>query len=294
MTIPDFSISKSNQWSSVASLIEEIQDRIPEDKIENIFPVLNRAIRTISKRLFMMRSDLIVGDLNVPFYAQVTYTATTIAFVTGTPPTITDSASGFVTADLQAGTYITTNSTTNPGPFRVTAVAAGILTLARTDSVTTEAAGISKTITMKADRAPLSDDFWGLVDKPYISGKTWTLDPSPGIATEISYTSAGEPHYFRVKGTDLWLIPATGSDITILGDYFKKPAEVTQMEDAVPFAQLLDDVFQEYLIMALGGGAAMTSETLKSYLEGQVDIIVANRSQKAATDMPDGINWSTL
>ncbi len=294
MVVADFSISSSNQWSSVADLIEEIQDRIPEDKIENIFPVLNRAIRAVAKRLFMMKSDLIIGSLSLPFYAQVTYTASTIVFVAGTPATITDSANGFVTAALQAGTYITTNSSNNPGPLRITSVAAGTLTLSRDVSLTSESAGSSRTLTMKADRAPLADDFWGLVEEPYINGKTWTLKPSPGLETEIQYTSAGESYYFRVKGTDLWLIPATGSAITILGNYFKKPTKITQMEDPVPYAQLLDDVFQEYLVMTLGGGAAATDEILNAYLEKQVDIIVANRSLKAATGMPEGIDYSTL
>lgn len=294
MGTADYSIVGSNQWSTVADLIEEVQDRIPEEKFENIFPVLNRAVRIIAKRLFKVKSDLIIGKLNLNFYASNTYTASTIAFVSGTPATITDSATGFVTAGFNAGTYITTASTNNPGPLRVATVAASVLTLARSETLTSEAAGASILITAYADRAPLPDDFWGLVERPYIDGKTWTLQPSPGTETEIAYTSAGEPNYFRVIGTDLWLYPATSSDITIKGDYFKKPAVISQMDDIVPFAQLLDDAIQEFLVLALNGGSAVTSDNLRTFLEQQVDLIVVERSLKAPTPMPEGIDYNSL
>ncbi len=215
MGIPDFSITANAQSSTVANLIEEIQDRIPEDKIENIFPVLNRAVRTIAKRLFMVKSDLIISGLNLSYSAADQYKA-------------------------------------------------------------------------------LPNDFWGLVEKPYISGLTWQLQPSPGIETEIQYISSGQPYYFRVKGLYLWLYPATATAITVCGDYFQKPDVLTQMEDLVPYAQLLDDAIQEYLIMTMAGGSAASAGSLKSFLEEQVDIVVANRSQKAATPMPDAIFWDNL
>ena len=294
MGIPDFSISASNQSSSVAELIEEIQDRIPSDKIGNILPAINRAIRIISKRLFSLKSDLIIGSLSTPIYHEVEYGAATIAFVTGTPPTITDSASAFVTEEFSSGMYIETNSTTNPGPYRIVTVAAGTLTLHRANSVTTAAAGTSVTLTSLASYAPLPDDFWGLCERPNINGKTWTLSPLPARETALQYTSAGEPYWYRIKGSDIWVYPSTSSDITINGDYWKKPSSVTQMQDYVPFFQLLDDAIQEFVVIYLGGGSAITAEALQTFLEEAVDIVVSQRSQSAAVQMPEGINYEAL
>ncbi len=292
MAILDFSISNSNQWSSVEELFEGIEDRIPEEKIQSLFPVLNTCLRTIAKRLMILHSDLIIGSLSVPVYASQSYTANTIAFISGTPPTITDSASGFVTAGMKAGMYSETDSTNNPGPFRIATVAASTLTLARTNSVISEAAGSNVSITTIADYAPLPDDFWGLATKPWIDTKTWALAPLPSLETRIQYTSAGVPYYYQVKGSDLWVYPGTSSDITIKGDYFMKPPKVSQMQDRIPYDQLLDDVIQEYLVMVLGGGSALTATALKQFLEEQVDLVVGMRGKKAAAEMPDGLNYS--
>jgi hypothetical protein len=293
MTVADATVTDSAQSSSVADLIEEIQDRIPEDKIDNIFPVLNRAIRTINKRLFLCKSDLILGSLWAESETILDYTADTIAFVVASR-TITDSASQFVIEGFTAGMYITTDSTDNPGPFRIESVVAGTITLERDYSLTVGAAGSDVTITSMARCAALPDDFWGLCDKPNINGKLWLLEPLPGRLTELQYISAGEPKYFKIKGTDIYFYPPTSSNITIVGDYWKKNAVITQMEDFIPFSQLLDDAIQEYLVMALGGGAAMTSEQLNNFLNEAVDLVVNNRAQKTATEFPAGIQYEAL
>jgi hypothetical protein len=70
----------------------------------------------------------------------------TMAFVAATTPgttspTITDSGNGFVTAGFKAGdTLIVEGSTSNDGIYSILTVAAGVLTLAVSDSLTSEAA----------------------------------------------------------------------------------------------------------------------------------------------------------
>ena len=75
--------------------------------------------------------------------------ATTIAFVDGGAgaDTITDSGSGFVTANMAVGSITVAGSTSNDGTYAVTVVAAGTLTLA-TGVLTAEAAGDNVSITM--------------------------------------------------------------------------------------------------------------------------------------------------
>jgi len=80
--------------------------------------------------------------------ATVTQTATTIAFVSGSPATITDSGSGFITAGFLSGQFIkVTGSAQNNGTYQLAAVAAGTLTLVSGQTLTSESAGASDTIT---------------------------------------------------------------------------------------------------------------------------------------------------
>lgn len=76
-----------------------------------------------------------------------TITASTIAFVDSNPDTITDSGNGFLAAGFRAGqTIVVSGSASNDGSYTLTGVAAGTLTLASGDSLTTEGAGASVTI----------------------------------------------------------------------------------------------------------------------------------------------------
>lgn len=73
--------------------------------------------------------------------------ATTVAFVAGTPPTITDSNANFLNAGFAAGDTITvTGSTNNSRDFLVASVTAGTITLASSESLVSEAAGSAITI----------------------------------------------------------------------------------------------------------------------------------------------------
>lgn len=73
-------------------------------------------------------------------------TATTIAFV-AVSRTITDSASGFITAGFKIGDQIVVSGTvSNNKVFTITAIVAGTLTLGATDVVVDESAGSSFTI----------------------------------------------------------------------------------------------------------------------------------------------------
>lgn len=74
-------------------------------------------------------------------------TASTIAIVNGTPDTITDSASGFVTAGFKAGqTLIIEGSTASDGQYLIASVSAGTITLSSDDAPTAMAAGTSITL----------------------------------------------------------------------------------------------------------------------------------------------------
>lgn len=285
--------------STVATFLDEISDRIPEQNVRRLFPALNRAIRLIQKRLYLHESDLVKAELSVPIYAEVSYTAATIAFVSNQPDaadTITDSAAQFVTEGFEAGMAVETDYTTNPGPYRIATVAAGTLTLDSTESVTAAALGTSWTLTSRDDFGYLPSDFWGLVGraKPYIDGKTWPLQPLPTQDEKLVWgTSAGNPIYYEIIGDRFCVIPATASDITVKGIYFKKPATITRLSDTMPYYELFDDILQEYLIEIMTSGTAMGA-TIQDQLMLNVDLLISKREQKGSNPMPVGINWNNF
>lgn len=78
---------------------------------------------------------------------------TDIAFNDTNPDTITSTTTNFVTAGFVAGDGITVSgSTSNDGTYTIATVAATTITLIAGDTLTTEAAGASVTITAFADR----------------------------------------------------------------------------------------------------------------------------------------------
>lgn len=91
---------------------------------------------------FPFSGEMVVNGLYCYFTAHIEDGATpTMAFVSGTPATITDSDSGFVTAGFLAGqTLIVEGSTSNDGQYVIATVAAGTITLATGETLTSEAA----------------------------------------------------------------------------------------------------------------------------------------------------------
>jgi len=89
----------------------------------------------------------VAQKVNTTILNEHIYTNTTIAFVTGSPSTITDSANGFVTAGFAVGQKISiTGSDDNTGTWTIANVAAGTLTLESGEVLVSESSGPRITI----------------------------------------------------------------------------------------------------------------------------------------------------
>lgn len=112
------------------------------------FQVINHSPGQVNKNgTYPIAGSWCVCGLYCYFVAHQTDGAVpTMAFVAATTPgvtspTITDSASGFVTSGFLAGqTLIVEGSTSNDGQYRILTVVAGTITLAVADALTSEAA----------------------------------------------------------------------------------------------------------------------------------------------------------
>jgi hypothetical protein len=84
---------------------------------------------------------------NADTTVAATKTATTLAFVSGSPATITDSGSGFITAGFKSGDSITiSGSASNNKTTTIDSVVSGTITLTSGETLVNESAGASVTI----------------------------------------------------------------------------------------------------------------------------------------------------
>lgn len=284
--------------TKLADLIDEIGPRIPDGKIPNLIPVVNRAISILAKHLYILESDIIKGEMAMDLFAEVTYTASTISFVSGGDAgadTIIDTAGQFVIEGFKAGMPIYSNCVGNTGVVKIDSVTAGTITLRSTDKVTTAASGSSVTLTSVDNYGYLPDDFGGFISKPNIHDTALTLPGLPNQSTELSLimSSPGTPQYSKLMGDRLKVYPGTDTDIVIEGDYWRKPAKLISMDDYIPFYGLFDDAIMDYIMAVLQSGPAGTVE-LAPMLTSAVDLIDAKREKRAPKRIDGRIDWEGM
>jgi hypothetical protein len=275
---------------TVAELYQDLKYWIGEEP--DALSLINMAVRFIAKRLYVLKSELVIGMMEVPIFAASTLTGSDIAFVDGgaTADTITQVAAGFVTAGFEAEMPITTTSTTNPGPFRLATVAAGTLTLHTDDAVTDESAGSSVTITSDDSYGFLPSDFWGLWDdRPYLDTKYYSLLPLPNTDVDLQYKSAGVPRYYKVRGNKIYVTPHTSSDYTIKADYFQKPTTLENTTDYLPWDDLFNDVIAEMVKILFKGGPIIGA--MQGAFNDAIDTVAASRGKRSAIGMGRGITY---
>jgi hypothetical protein len=280
--------------STVQDILNLMQYRL--DYQGDLYHLINQSIRLIAKRLYLFNSGLLKSDLSLAFAGPTTYTAATISFdATVSPNLIKDSANGFIVAGLTANSQIETTSAINPGPFTPVTVAAGTITLLASDVLTTEAAGVAKTITGLNDYANLPADFWGMStgeeDDIYIDGRQWFLMALPSRQAAILYPSSGQPIYYEIRGTRFYVYPAADTAMTIKGQYFAKPSLVTAVTSPIPFNEEFDDVIADYTVAAYKGEPM---KTLQGMIFDAVDAITIKRDKATGSQPKQVIEWDRM
>lgn len=117
-------------------------------EIKALLQITDTDYDTVIDALIPVLTDVIISYTNNYFHTSKYISASTIAFVDSDPDTITDSDSGFVTAEFTDDIDIhVEDSEDNDGFYHVDTTVAGTLTLASNESVIVEAVGAGITIT---------------------------------------------------------------------------------------------------------------------------------------------------
>ena len=194
--------------SQVRDIIDAIKHRLPDRA--NIYPALNTAVRTISKRLKFHDSSMIKGELSIT-----------------------------VTADSSSGTVPT--------------------------------------------------DYWGMLERPYVSGEIRTLTPIPNQRTKLLYTDNTTPQWYEIIDRTINLYPGTSSEITLKGAYWKKETQLTKLTDTMPFSEMFDDAIQESLVRTYP-----TGESMGSFIIAAVDEMVPGLEKRSATRITQAVNYDAM
>ena len=274
--------------STVSDIYRLLQYR-PDLQVnsDDLIHAVNAAIRSISRRLYLLGSDLITGQMSVMVFAEVSYKAS-MAFVDSNPDTITDAASQFVAEGFKPDMPITTDHALNTGPFHIDTVEEGTLTLDSADTVT---AAIASEFTITSDDSYgfMPSDFWGLKEFDATPLSAW---PPQEVAVE--YTEVGTPMYYKTQGSNLYVLPHTDTDILIIADYYQKPATVTGETSTIPFNEMFDELIAEYVEVYFRGPMAKGGSQLAildKLIKDGVDPVSVRYDRKYPATFPIQVDW---
>ena len=155
-------------------------------------------------------------------------------------------------------------------------------------SIITDVDGNYIEILASASSGILPSDYWGMMEKPYISTKTYPLEPVPDQTTKLEYTDASTPIYYEITGDAIDLYPGSARAITINGQYWTRPARLTKPTDTMPYQELLDDVIQEVLLREIKGDDI---GAVQGFVYKAVDEIIPYVDKSGPKRIPDNAGW---
>ena len=150
---------------------------------------------------------------------------------------------------------------------------------------------LSESVAADANSLSLPSTFWALMSKPYISGKTYPLEPVPDMEAKLNYTDDSTPIYYEIQGQTMYLYPGTSSIITIKGDYWTRPTKITSPMDTMPYSELFDDAIEEALLHTyVTGNSTGEIGGLQNFINKAVDEVVPYLEMKSPTRVVDNLH----
>jgi len=150
---------------------------------------------------------------------------------------------------------------------------------------------LSVSISANASSGSLPDDYWGLIDKPYISTKTYPLEPVPDQNTKLNYTDTSIPIYYEVLGSTIYLFPGSNGAITLNGQYWSRPVALIDPTDTMPYNELFDDAIQEVLLREIKGEDI---NSIQAYIYKMVDEVVPYTDKFSPRMVDDNAGYNEL
>jgi hypothetical protein len=205
--------------------------------------------------------------------------AKTITFVAGTPDTITDSGTGFVTGGFVAGDKVNIEGTTsNNTAYKVTTVAAGTLTLETFEAVVAEAL--------------VNDTDLKLYAQPAYNWSFKYAKPSDSIrilAVNETYSETADPNW-DTEGDYIVTSEIDDYDqITIL--YIKQETDPTKFSNS--FIDLLVKRLASKLALTIANDKLMRESLASEYKTMLLDLMAIDGSSGNPDNTRKDTSWQT-
>jgi len=285
--------------STVSDIISHISPRIGTYPADQLYWAINHAVRTVSKRLFILESDIIKTDFSLTYAVEedsknIATSYTSFWGLAGRPyqngkgdplSAVPDNSKILrykpgIHDDNQGNLSYSTNDFIDDG---------------QDFSDYTEGNYIYKLVVTNSDDTVS----WGYIggtdgvttaqlyqDRDYDTAGWNGTSPSGKTPSsyEVQTQVIGEPKYFELKNTTLHIYPCYDEEVIIKGDYFAKPTELSSTSGIIPYNELFDDVIEEHVVKikrsGFTGADKKSDPGLLQYFTWQaVDEILAIRSQ---------------
>jgi hypothetical protein len=128
----------------------------------------------------------------------------------------------------------------------------------------------------------LAAEVVGFAEDPYaVSGTTRTPLTPLRPAERADLDKEGTPQRYELIGSTLSLFPYPATEITVKGMGFSLPVRLTELDDALPWADLLDELLTEATVRtaAVGPGHAV-DPAFQAYVDQELDRLLPSRSAR--------------
>ena len=126
----------------------------------------------------------------------------------------------------------------------------------------------------------LPNDFFGFSERPYLQGRRILLEPLP-VEAKAVLNSASTPIYYELRGNIATLYPIPVTNVTVMAQYYKKPAKITGITDNIPFNGLFDFAIQEAVVdICQMGMAVLIDKNFTGILYKQIDEVLSFRAPR--------------
>lgn len=147
------------------------------------------------------------------------------------------------------------------------------------------AAEYSSSFSANTASADLPEGYLGFTQDapPTISGTRLSLLP-PGKYG--SYSEAGTPEYYDIRGGKLNLYPTPNVSAVVSGLYYKRPTRTTLMTDDIPWFGIFDDLLGEAVLVGLKTGQwASITPAWEALISREVDKMLTMYSNRTVSFM---------
>lgn len=117
-----------------------------------------------------------------------------------------------------------------------------------------------------------ASDFAGLRGKPWVDGKTVTIDPISGNGGRAEYDgkTGTNPHCYDLQGDVVVLYPTPSVDLTLKGRYYKKFVDLAAVSDVIPLPQFIDTVKAGVMLLNRHGLLYCVTSEFRAMIEEDV------------------------